>query len=71
MQLARKVALDKVAHENEARGVKSLEIQAICRCNKGTIVDGRVKNPNRTGMNACDRNFREFMAHCSTQERLY
>ena len=49
----------------------SLKIPAIRRCNKGTIVDGRVKNPNRTGMNACNRNFREFIAHCSTQERLY
>ena len=71
LQLARKVALDQVAYENEARGVKSLKIQAIRRCNKGTIVNGRVKNPNRTGMNACNRNFREFMAHCSSQERLY
>ena len=71
LQLARKVALEQVAYENEARGVKSLKIQAIRRCNKGTIVDGRVKNPNRTGMIACDRNFREFMAHCSTQERLH
>ena len=71
LQLARKVELDQVAYENEAGGVKSLKIQAICRCNKGTIVDGRVKNPNRTGMSACDRNFREFMAHCSSQERLY
>ena len=55
----------------EARGVKSLKIQAIRRCNKGTIVDGCVKNTSRTGMNACNRNFREFMAHCSSQERLY
>ena len=39
LQLARKVALDQVAYENEARGVKSLKIQAICRCNKGTIAD--------------------------------
>ena len=70
-RLARKVALYQVAYENEARGVKSLKIQAIRRCNKGTIVDGRVKNPNRTGMNACNRNFLEFMAHCSSQERLY
>ena len=70
LQLARKVALDRVAYENEARGVKSLKIPAIRRCNKGTIVYGRVKNPNRTGMNACNRNFREFIAHCSTQERL-
>ena len=68
LQLARKVALDHIAYENEARGVKSLKIQAIRRCNKGTIVDGRVKNPNRTGMNACNRNFREFMAHCSSQD---
>ena len=71
LQLARKVALDQVAYENEARGVKSLKIQAIRRCKESTIVDGRVKNPNRTGMSACDRNFREFMAHCSSQERLY
>ena len=71
LQLARKVALDQVEYENEVRGVKSLKIQAIRRCNKGTIVDGRVKNPNRTGINACNRNFREFMAHYSSQERLY
>ena len=71
LQLARKVALDQVACENEARGVKSLKMPAIRRCNKGTIVDGRVKNPNRTGMNSCNRNFREFMGHCSSQERLY
>ena len=71
LQLARKVALDQVAYENKARGVKSLKILAIRRCKKGTIVDGRVNNPNRTGMNACNRNFREFMAHCSSQERLY
>ena len=71
LKLARKVALDQIAYENEARGVKSLKIQAIRRCNKGTIVDGRLKNPNRTGLNACNRNFREFMAQCSSQERLY
>ena len=71
LQLARKVALDQVEYENEARGVKSLKIQAIRRCNRGTFVDGRVKNPNPTGINACNRNFREFMAHCSSQERLY
>ena len=71
LQLARKVALDQVAYENEARGVKSLKIQAIRRYNKGTIADGRVKNPNCTGMNACNRNLREYMAHCSSQGRLY
>ena len=67
----KKVALDQVVYENKARGVKSLKIQAIRRCNKGTIVDGRVKNPNRKGMKACNRNFREFMAHSSSQGRLY
>ena len=71
LQLAKKVALDQLAYDNEARGVKSLKIPAIRRCNKGTIVDGRVKNPNRTGTNACNRNVREFIAPCSTQERLY
>ena len=71
LQLARKVALDQIAYDKEARGVKSLKITAIRRCNKGSIVDGLVKYPNRTGMDACDRNFREFMAHCSSQERLY
>ena len=71
LQLERKVALDQIPYDNEARGVKNLKIPAIRRCNKGTIVDGRVKNPNRTGMNACNRNLREFIAHCSTQERLY
>ena len=71
LQLARKVALDQIAYDKEARGVKSLKITAIRRCNKGTIVDGHVKYPNRTGMDACDRNFREFMAHSSSKERLY
>ena len=71
LQLARKVSLDQEAYENEARGVKSLKIQAIRRCNKGTIVDGRVKYPNRTGMNACNRNFHEFKAQCSWQQRLH
>ena len=71
LQLARKVTLDQIVYENEARGVKSLKIPSIRRCNKGTIVDGRLKNSNRTDMNACYRNFREFMAHCSSQERLY
>ena len=26
-------------------------MQALSRCNEGTIVDGTVKNPNRTGFN--------------------
>ena len=54
LQLARKVALDQVAYENQARGVKSLKIQAIRRCNEGTIDDGLVKNPNRAGCNVIE-----------------
>ena len=27
------------------------EIQTFCRCSEGTIGDGAVKNPNRTGCN--------------------
>ena len=71
MQLARKVALDQIAYENEAIGLKSLKILGFSRCNDGIIFDGAVNNPNPTGMNACNRNFREFMAHCNSQERLY
>ena len=51
LQLARMVAPDQVTYENEARGLKSLKIQAFSRCNEGTIVDGTVKNPNRTECN--------------------
>ena len=54
LQLARKVALDQLAYENEARGVKSLKIQAIRRCNEGTIGDGAVNNPNPTGCNVIE-----------------
>ena len=54
LQLARKVALDQVAYENEARVVKSLKIQTFCRCNEGTIDDGPVKNPNRAGCNVIE-----------------
>ena len=45
IQLARKVALDQIAYENEARGLKSLEILGFGRCNEGTIGDGAVNNP--------------------------
>ena len=46
LQLARKVALDQVAHENAARGVKGLKTLRFGRCNEGTIVDGALNNPN-------------------------
>ena len=51
LQLARKVSLDQIVYENEARGVKSLKILDFSRCNEGKIVDGAVNNPIRTGCN--------------------
>ena len=54
MQLARKVALDQIAYENEARGLKSLKILGFSRCNEGTIGDGAVNNPNPTGCNVIE-----------------
>ena len=51
LQLARKVALDQVAYENEARGLKILKILGFSRCNEGTIGDGAVNNPNPTSCN--------------------
>ena len=45
LQLARKVSLDEIVYENEARGVKSLKILGFSRCNGGTIVDGAVNSP--------------------------
>ena len=54
MQLARKVALDEIAYENEARGFKSLEILGFSRCKEGTIGDEVVNNPNPTGCNVIE-----------------
>ena len=54
--LVLKVALDQVAYENEAIGVKSLKIQGLSLCNEGVIVDGPVNNPSRKGCNVCNRN---------------
>ena len=51
LQLARMVALDQVAYENQARGSKNLKILGFSRCNEGTIGDGAVNNPNPTGCN--------------------
>ena len=53
-QLARKVALDQVANESEARGLKSLAIQGFSRCNEGTIFYGAVNNPNPAGCNVIE-----------------
>ena len=51
LQLERKVALDQVAYESKARGLKSFKIQGFSRCNEGTIGDGAVNNHNPTGCN--------------------
>ena len=47
------VVLDQVAYEHEGRGVQSLKIQTLSRCNKGTIVYEPAKYPNRAGINVC------------------
>ena len=52
--LARKVALDQMVYENEARGVKSLKILGFSRCNDGTIVDGMVNNTYPIGCNVIE-----------------
>ena len=54
LQLARKVALDQVACENEARGLKILKILGFSWCNEGTIGDGAVNNPNPTSCNVIE-----------------
>ena len=54
--LARKVALDQVAYENETRGLKSLKILGLSRYNEGTIGDEAVNNPNATGCNVIETN---------------
>ena len=51
LQLARKVALDQIAYENEARGLKRLKILGFSRCNEGTTGDEAVNTPNPTGYN--------------------
>ena len=54
LQLARKVALDQVAYENEARGLITLKILCFSRFNEGTIGGGAVNNPNPTGCNVIE-----------------
>ena len=46
LQLARKVALDQIAYDNEARDLKRLAIPGFSWCNEGTIFYGTVNNPN-------------------------
>ena len=54
LQLQRKVALDQVAYEREARSLKSLQILGFSQCNEGTIFEGAVNNLNPTGCNAIE-----------------
>ena len=54
LQLARKVALNQIAYENEARGLKSLKIPVFSRCNEGKIGDEAVNNPDPTGCNVIE-----------------
>ena len=54
LQLARKVTLDQIAYENEARGLKSFKIPVFSRCNEGTIGDEAVNNPDPTGCNVIE-----------------
>ena len=54
LQLARKVAPDQIAYENEARGLKSLKILGFSRYNEGTNGDEAVNNPNPTGCNVIE-----------------
>ena len=54
LQLARKAALGQIAYQNEARGFKSLKILGFSQCNKGTIGDDAVNDPNPTGCNVIE-----------------
>ena len=54
LQHARKVALDQIAYEIEAKGLKSLKMLGLGRCNNGTIGNEAVNNPNPTGCNAIE-----------------
>ena len=54
LHLARKIALDQIAYDNEARGLKTLRILGFHRYNEGTIGDEAVNNPNPTGCNVTE-----------------
>ena len=72
LQLARKVALDQVAYESEAR---SLQILGFSQCNGGTIFDGAVNNPNPTGCNVIETiivlKFPQVQGSLQLDKRLY
>ena len=54
LQYARKVALDQIAYEIEARGLKSIKMLGLSRCNDGTIGDEAVNNPIPRGCNVIE-----------------
>ena len=54
VQHARKVSLDQIAYEIEARGLKSLKMLGFSRCNDSTIGDEAVNNPNPRGCNVIE-----------------
>ena len=54
MQLVRKVTVDQIAYENEARGLKSFKMLGLSRYNEGTIGDEAVNNPNPTSYNVIE-----------------
>ena len=54
LQLVRKVALDQIAYEIEARDLKSLKMLGFSRCKEGTIGDEAVNNPNPRGCNVIE-----------------
>ena len=73
--LARKVALNQVAYEDEAKGLKKWKIQAFIRWNDGSIVDGALKNRNRTNCNVIETitilNLCKFKANYSSKAMLH
>ena len=54
LQLARKVALDQIGYENEARVLKISKILGFSRGSKGTIGDEAMNNPNPIGCNVIE-----------------
>ena len=75
LQLARKVALDQVAYENETRGLKNFKILGFSQCNEGIIGDGAVDNPNPTGGNVKETisilKFPQVQGSLQLEERLH
>ena len=54
LQQARKVAIDQIAYEIEARGLKSLKMLGLSLCNDGRVGDEAVNNPNPRGCNVIE-----------------